>query len=610
MSKLKEKHFKTKGALYPFLKRLFVYSFRYKKWITGFIIFVLLVAAVEAIFPIVWLNLIDNVIVPLVEGGSPITGSEQAIDLSGLKFYTLIFFGLGVVLALSVFAFIYFAGRIQEYVMFDIRQDMFNKLQKLSFSFYDKSAVGWLMSRITSDSIKVTELISWGMISAVWGIGMIVFCMVAMFIYSWKLALIVTVTIPVLMIVSIKIRMLILKYSRESRKHNSEITASFNEHISGVEVNKSLVQEQRASNEFDTLSEKMRVASYKASFYMAVYLPIVIFLGSSAAAFIIYYGGNMALTLPPEITVGILAAFFGYATLIYEPILDISRFYAQAQGSISAGERIFSLLDTKVKIRDIKGATDFDKIKGDIEFENVSFYYHRDNPVIENMNLKINTGESIALVGETGGGKSTIINLIGRFYEPTGGIIKIDNKDYMTKTIKSLRNQLGVVLQTPHLFSGTIKENIRYGKENATDEEIICSLKMVSGEDYISRLNEDVGEGGDKLSMGEKQIVSFARAVLADPRIFIMDEATSSVDTLTEANIQKGIDKLIKGRTSIIIAHRLSTIKNSDRILVIKEGKIIEDGNHSALMIKKKNYYKLYTRQLREQREKEMLEVA
>jgi len=610
MSKLKEKHFKTKGALYPFLKRLFVYSFRYKKWIMGFIIFVLLVAAVEAIFPIVWLNLIDNVIVPLLEERGNVAGSEQAVGLSGLKFYTLMFFGLGIVLAFSVFAFIYFAGRIQEFVMFDIRQDMFNKLQKLSFSFYDKSAVGWLMSRITSDSIKVTELISWGMIEAIWGIGMIVFCLVAMFIYSWKLALIVTVTIPVLMVVSIKIRMLILMFSRESRKHNSEITASFNEHISGVEVNKSLVQEQRATDEFDTLSEKMRVASYKASFYMAVYLPFVIFLGSSAAAFIIYYGGNMALTLPPEITVGILTAFFGYATLIYEPILDISRFYAQAQGSISAGERIFSLLDTKVKIRDMKGATDFDKIKGDIEFEDVSFYYHKDHPVIENMSLKINAGESVALVGETGGGKSTIINLIGRFYEPTGGIIKIDNEDYMKKTIKSLRNQLGVVLQTPHLFSGTIKENIRYGKENATDEEIINSLRMVSGDDYISRRNEDVGEGGEKLSMGEKQIVSFARAVLAHPRIFIMDEATSSVDTLTEAKIQKGIDKLIKGRTSIIIAHRLSTIKNSDRILVIKNGKILEDGNHKELMIKKENYYKLYTRQLREQREKEMLEIA
>jgi ATP-binding cassette subfamily B protein len=608
MSELQEKQFKTKGALYPFLKRLFIYSFRYKNWMTGFIVFVLMVAAVEAAFPIVWLNLIDNVIVPLIENGSKSSG--QGIDTSGLMYYTLIFFGLGILLAISVFAFISYAGRIQEYVMYDIRKEMFNKLQKLSFSFYDKSAVGWLMSRITSDSIKVTELISWGMIEVIWGTGMIVFCLVAMFLYNWKLALIVTLTIPVLTLVSFKIRMLILRYSRESRKYNSEITASFNEHISGVEVNKSLVQEKRVSEEFDALSEKMRIATYKSSFYMAVYLPFVIFLGSCSAAIIIYYGGNMALTLPPGITVGMLAAFFGYATLIYEPILDISRFYAQAQGSISAGERIFSLLDTKVQIRDKKGSTDYDKIKGDIEFENVSFYYNKDKPIIENLNLKINAGESIALVGETGGGKSTIINLIGRFYEPTGGIIKIDNFDYMTKTIKSLRNQLGVVLQTPHLFSGTIKDNINYGKENATDKEIVNSLKMIGRSEYVDRLNENVGEGGEKLSMGEKQIVSFARAVLADPRIFIMDEATSSVDTLTETKIQKGIDKLIKGRTSIIIAHRLSTIKNCNRILVIKGGKIIEDGSHSELMKRKEDYYYLYTRQLREQREKELLKVV
>ncbi|MFC2093833.1 ABC transporter ATP-binding protein [Bacteroidota bacterium] len=609
MSELKEKQFKTKGALYPFLKRIFVYSFKYKKWIAGFVVFVLLVAAVEAVFPIVWLNLIDNVIVPLIDERNNVSATGQEIDTSGLWSYTIIFFVLGIVIAISVYAFISFAGRIQEYVMYDIRQDMFNKLQKLSFSFYDKSAVGWLMTRITSDSVKVTELISWGLIEVVWGTGMIVFCLLAMFLYNWKLALIVTITIPVLTIVSFRIRMLILRYSRESRKHNSEITASFNEHISGVEVNKSLVQEERASNEFDELSEKMRIASYKSSFYMAVYLPLVIFLGSCAAALIIYYGGNMALTLPPGITVGMLAAFFGYATLIYEPILDISRFYAQAQGSLSAGERIFSLLDAKVQIRDDKEATDFRKIKGDIEFEAVSFYYHRDNSVIENMNLKIKAGESVALVGETGGGKSTIINLIGRFYEPTGGIIKIDNENYMTKTIKSLRNQLGVVLQTPHLFSGSIRDNIKYGMEDAIDEEIIDSLRMVGRSDYINRLDENVGEGGENLSMGERQIISFARAVLADPRIFIMDEATSSVDTLTEARIQKGINKLIEGRTSIIIAHRLSTIKNCDRIIVIKAGKIVEDGSHKELMKRKEAYYHLYTRQLREQREKEMLQV-
>lgn len=610
MSKLKEKKFTTKGDLWPFFKRLFGYSLRYKKWVAGFVVFVLIVAAVEAVLPIIWMNMLDKAIIPLVKElfEASKTGAVYEPDMSGVMYYSTIYFLLGLVIAGSVYAFISFAGRIQEFVMYDIRQDLFKKLQELSFSFYDKSAVGWLMSRITSDSNKVTELISWGMIEAVWGLGMIVFCVTAMFIFNWKLGLVVLLTIPVLLLVSFKIRMLILKYSRESRKYNSEITASFNENITGVEVNKSMVQEKRAAGEFDSLSEKMRMSSYKSEFFSALYTPLVIFGGSVAAAVVIYWGGNMAVGLPPEITVGVLAAFFGYATLIYEPILDITRFYAQAQGCISAGERIFSLIDTNVTVKDKKGATDFEKIRGEIEFDNVSFSYEKDKPVLKNVSLKIEAGQSIALVGETGGGKSTVINLISRFYEPTGGVIKIDGEDFMDKTIESLRSQIGVVLQTPHLFSGTILENIRYSKANATDEEVIRALKFISAEDYIPRLNEEVGEGGENLSMGEKQMVSFARAVLANPAIFIMDEATSSIDTLTEAKIQSSINEIIKGRTSIIIAHRLSTIKNCDRILVVKRGEIIEDGSHKELMQKKGKYYDLYTKQLRNEREKEMFE--
>ena len=608
MSKLRDKQFKTEGSIFPFLKRLFSYSMKYRKWMRGFILFVLVVAAVEAVTPIIWLNLLDNAVMPLLEQYKPYyaAGTQPAVDLNPLLKYSLMRLGLGIILSLSVFMFISFAGKIQEYVMFDIRQDLFRKLQELSFSFYDKSAVGWLMSRITSDTIKVTELISWGFIECIWGFGMITFCLIAMFIYNVKLALIVTLTIPLLTLVSFKIRKLILKYSRESRRYNSEITASFNEHISGVEVNKSMVQEDRASSEFESLSEKMRESSYKSSYFTALYTPLVIFGGSIAAAMIIYFGGRMAITIPPEITVGLLAAFFGYATLIYEPILDISKFYSQAQSCISAGERIFSLLDTQPKIKNREGADDFKDIDGEIEFENVSFHYEKNKPVLDNINLKIKAGQSVALVGETGGGKSTIINLICRFYEPTAGVIKIDGADYMDKTIQSLGSRLGVVLQTPHLFSGSIRENIRYGREDATEEEIVNSLLLIGGEEFINRLDEEAGEGGERLSLGEKQLISFARAVLANPRIFIMDEATSSVDTLTEAKIQSGIHEMIKGRTSIIIAHRLSTIKNCDRILVIKKGKIIEDGSHHDLMVRKGYYYNLYTRQLREQREKEM----
>lgn len=611
MSKLRERKFKSQGSVFPFLKRIFSYTMKYRKWLVGFIAFVLTVSAVEALTPVVWLNLLDNAVVPLVEKYK--TGYAQGIkpevDLMPLAKYVGLIILLGVILSTAVFMFINFAGKIQEYVMFDIRENLFKKLQELSFSFYDKSAVGWLMSRLTSDTIKVTELISWGFIECIWGFGMITFCLIAMFIYNWKLALIVTFTIPFLMLVSFKIRNLILRYSRESRRYNSEITASFNEHINGVEVNKSMVQENRASEEFESLSEKMRMSSYKSAYFTALYQPLVIFGGSIAAAMIIYFGGRMAITFPPEITVGLLAAFFGYATLIYEPILDLSKFYSQIQSCLSAGERIFSLLDTQPMIKDKADADSFEQINGDIEFENVAFHYEKNKPVIENMNLKISAGQSVALVGETGGGKSTIINLICRFYEPTSGVVKIDGTDYMNKTVESLRSRLGVVLQTPHLFSGSIRENIRYGRDDATEEEIIESLTLIGGDEFIERLDEDAGEGGEKLSLGEKQLISFARAVLANPRIFIMDEATSSVDTLTEMKIQTGIHEMIKGRTSIIIAHRLSTIKNCDRILVVRKGNIIEDGNHHELMMKKGYYYNLYTRQLREQREKEMLEV-
>ena len=612
MSKLKEKRFKENVSVFPFLKRLFSYTFKYKNWMKGFIFFVLMVTLVEAVTPLVWLNLLDNAIVPLVEKYKDFyaKGINPEVDLSHLTKYALMLIGLGAVLAGSVFMFINFAGRIQEYVMYDIRQELFKKLQELSFSFYDTTAVGWLMTRITSDTNKVTELISWGFIECVWGFGMIFFCLISMYIYSWKLALIVTLTIPVLTLISIKIRKLILRYSRESRRYNSELTATYNEHITGVEVNKSMVQESRASEEFESLSEKMREASFKSSYFMALYQPLVIFIGSIAAALVIYYGGNMAITFPPEITVGLLAAFFFYATLIYEPILDISNFYSQAQGCISAGERIFSLIDTEPTIKDRDGAGSFEKINGEIEFENVSFYYEKDKPVLNKVNLKIKEGQSIALVGETGGGKSTIINLICRFYEPTGGVIKIDGINYLDNTMESLRNKLGVVLQTPHLFSGSIRDNIRYGRDDATENEITESLKLIGGDDFIERLDEEVGEGGDKLSLGERQMVSFARAVLANPRIFIMDEATSSVDTLSEAKIQIGIHEMIKGRTSIIIAHRLSTIKNCDRILVVKRGEIIEDGSHYELMLKKGFYYSLYTRQLREQRENEIMKTV
>jgi ATP-binding cassette subfamily B protein len=343
----------------------------------------------------------------------------------------------------------------------------------------------------------------------------------------------------------------------------------------------------------------MQGTSYRAAYYTSMYIPLVILSGSFASAFVVYFGGSMALAVPAIITVGTLVAALDYANKIFIPIVDISMFYARAQGSLSAGERIFSLIDEPLDIKDADSATDFDSIKGAIQFEQIAFYYNKEQAILKDFNLSIKAGESIALVGATGEGKSTIANLVARFYDPKAGALKIDGIDYKTKTLKSLRKQLGMVLQTPHLFMGSIRDNIRYAKKEATDAEIIATLALVGADHFVARLDEEVGEEGENLSMGEKQLISFARAILPNPKILIMDEATSSIDTITEAKIQKSIQQMLENRTAIIIAHRLSTIKNCNGILVIQKGNIIEDGSHPILMQKKGAYYNLYTKQLR-----------
>ncbi len=604
MTQFEDKQFSGKGALLPFLKRIFTYAWVYKKWMYQFLFWIGIVAITEAIFPLILLGFLDYVIQPELQAiqAAQLQGTTHAINYVEMLKYTGVFMVIGLIQVIGVYIFIKYAGRVQEHVMFDLREKMFNKLQRLSFSYYDRSASGWLLTRLTSDTDRVAEVISWGLLDAFWGVTNIVFCLLALFYFNLKLGLIVMISIPVMLVASIKVRMLVLEYSRTSRKLNSELTASFSEHINGVKVIKSTGQEQEAFTGFKGLSGKMRRASYKAGFFTAMYIPIVLLIGSLAAALVVFFGGQMAIAVPAGITIGVLAASFDYAMKIFLPIMDISMFYARAQGSLSAGERIFSLLNEEVTIKDQVDALSMNRIQGDIKFEGVEFYYKKENPVLENFNLRIKAGESIALVGATGEGKSTIINLICRFYEPTNGTLKIDGKDYTQSTLKSLRSQMGIVLQTPHLFSGTMRENIVYGRQEATDKEVKEALQIAGASHFESRLNEEVGEGGDQLSQGEKQLVSFARAVLTKPRIFIMDEATSSVDTLTEARIQEGIGKILEGRTSLIIAHRLSTIKNCDRILVIKKGGIVEDGNHEDLMNKKGRYYDLYTRQLREEK--------
>jgi ATP-binding cassette subfamily B protein len=593
-----DRQFTERANVWAFLRRLLRYATAHRRWFIAFLCTIICVGICDAIYPLIWKLYLDNYIVPQVQQhiAQHQAGDTPIINPMWLLSYGAMFLLNGTIQAICVYFFVKYAGFIQERVMYDLRRQMFVKLQSLSFSFFDKSAQGWLLSRLTSDTERVTELISWGLLECTWGLTMITACMSAMFFYNWKLALIVATTIPILVLLSFKISTVILLFSRQARKINSEITATYTEHVSGVETNKITAQEKRVSTEFSYLTNTLRSASFRSSFYTALYMPLVIFVGAVGGGIVLYVGGQMTLDAQGALTVGTLAAFFNYATQVFWPILDIAKFYGSTQHSLSAGERIFSLLDEQPSIVDRPNASDFDTIKGAITFEKVSFAYTRNKAVLHDINLHITAGTSVALVGATGGGKSTITNLVCRFYEPTEGIIKIDGEDYLNKTVHSLRNQLGVVLQTPHLFAGTVRNNIRYGRIDATDAEIVAALNLVGATQFVQRLDDEVGEAGGYLSMGERQLLSFARAILKQPRILIMDEATSAIDTLTEATIQKGIAAMLEGRTSLIIAHRLSTIEHCDRILVVKNGAIIEDGNHQTLLAKHGYYYDLYSK--------------
>jgi len=393
---------------------------------------------------------------------------------------------------------------------------------------------------------------------------------------------------------------------RDVRKLNSEITGAFSETISGVRVVKANVREQRNLAEFAKKSKAMYWAGYRAAWLSALFLPILQLIGSFGTAAIVWYGG---LRIESGVmTVGGVQAFLSYMMFMLWPILDLARVYAEMQRSVASAERVFSLIDAVPDIMDRSDAIEPGKLKGEIAFEDVTFEYEEGQKVLEHFTLHVKCGEHIALVGPTGGGKTTIVNLICRFYEPTSGVIRIDGHDYRDYTQRGLQSRIGMVLQTPHLFSGTVRENIRYGRLDATDEEVEAAAKVANAHEFIMGLehgyDEEVGEGGNLLSVGQKQLISIARAVLADPDILILDEATSSVDTVTEARIQQGMDAIMQGRTSFVIAHRLSTIRRADRILVIRDGRIVEAGDHESLIRARGHYYDLYTRQFRRERQR------
>ena len=597
----------TKRFDFGLWKKLLRYAIPYKKNLMQLSLVMICVGGIDVVFPLMSKYAIDHFIIP-----GTLEGIGRFILLYGL---------LICIQAVNIWLLIAIAGKIEMGICYDIRKAGFKRLQELSFSYFDKTPVGWLMARMTSDAQRLSEIISWGLVDSVWGSTMMIAIMAVLLFMNWKLALITLSVVPILGVISLYFQKKILASFRIVRKTNSRITGAFNEGIMGAKTTKTLIREEKNLEEFTDITGAMYGASVKAAIFSAIYLPIVLTLGSVGTGLAIWFGGSRVML--EIISYGTLVAFISYTIQFFEPVRQLARIMAELQSAQASAERILTMIDHDPEIKDSPEIIEkygdlfnpkkdqWPDLKGNISFRNVSFSYKDGETVLENFNLDVKAGENIALVGETGSGKSTIVNLICRFYEPTQGMILIDGVDYRERSQLWLQANLGYVLQAPHLFSGTIGENIRYGRLEATEEEIIEAAKLVNAHEFIMKLEKgydsEVGEGGSRLSTGEKQLISFARAILADPKIFVLDEATSSIDTETEQLIQHAIEKVLDGRTSFIIAHRLSTIRSADRILVIRDGKVIEEGKHQQLLRRRGYYYNLYTNQFKEEKENQLM---
>ena len=553
--------------------------------IAGFLVFIGFSALMNATGTYIIKLIIDSGI-----GSGSIDKTVHYITLYGIT--TLIN-------AVCVFGFICCSSLSSERIIYDLRIKLFSHLQRLSFSFFDRAPTGQIMSRITSDTSRMSELVSWMLLDLTWGIVQIIISVIFMFTIDVKLSIMVISLLPLVIVVAIYFRKIIIVKFEKVRNINSKIINTINENITGIRIVKTLTREKRNLEMFSDITKDMYKTSFHASRLSVLFLPLIQIIMAMMIGIVLWSGGYRTQT--GVFTIGGINAFIGYIAFMIWPIQDLANVFARMQHALVCSSRVFNLLDTKPEIINIPDAKDISNIKGDIVFENVYFHYSPENPVLKGFNLTVKNGEMIALVGPTGGGKTTIVNLLARFYEPRSGRILIDGNDYRDFTAESFHSRFGIVLQTPHLFSGTICHNIRYGRIDASMDEVIEAARHANAYEFIMNFkngfNEEIGEGGVILSKGQKQLLSLARAILAKPDILIMDEATSSIDTQTEMIIQNALQYLFSHTTSFIIAHRLSTIKHADRILVINRGVIAESGTHDELLKKKGQYFNLYMNQ-------------
>jgi ATP-binding cassette subfamily B protein len=545
-------------------------------------------ALVDTLLPLLTRYGIDHMIIPR--------------SYAGIGTFSLVYIGLILFQFVNVFLLIDIAGRVETGMNFDLRKLCYRKLQSMNFSYYDRTPTGWIVARLTSDISRLGDVVAWGIVDLVWGIAFIIFVMGVVFSLSWKLALIMVALLPLIAVISVRFQVSLFGSYRQVRRLNSMITNSFGEGIHGAKTTKTLVREEANLGEFMDLNRNMYRNAVKAAVASALFMPLVLMISSFGTGMVVWVGGNAVLAA--AIGYGTLVAFISYTMSLFEPISNVARLFAELQNAQAAAERVFSLLELKPGIVDKVPFSEEWKarrMRGLIELENVSFAYKEGKPVFTNFSLSIAAGESIALVGETGTGKTTLVNLICRFYEPTSGRILIDGTDYTELPQKWIHSHLGYVQQVPHLFQGSVLENIRYGRLDATDEEIREAARLVRADEFIQNLPGTygymVGEAGNLLSTGQKQLIAFARVVLADPALLILDEATASIDTETEQLVQEATHRVLKDRTGIIVAHRLSTIRQVDRILLMHRGRVLESGSHHDLMHKKGRYYQLYMNQ-------------